>query len=402
MRIAMIGPFGLEPKATMRRRALPLARELATRGHAVTLIMPPWHTPAEASRQWEEDAVTLQYVSLSPPLPVFSHLAITARLLRCALSWHPDIVHCFKPKAHAGLAAWILWHLQRLGGFRGRLVIDEDDWEGPGGWNELEPYPPLAQTFFAWQERWGLRHNDAVTVASRALETLVWGLGVAREKVHYLPNAALPRASGDGKRVRQRHALGEKPVVLLYTRFFEYDVARLLRAWQRIREACPMARLLVVGEGLYLEDERRFGRLLAEGRLSESVVRAGWVSEEELPDYFAAADLALYPFDDTLINRTKCAAKLVDLLAAGVPLVADAVGQNREYIRHGETGWLVPAGDSEAMAAGAIALLHDAARRKALGERAAAEMQSHYSVTTLAKTLEGLYATLLGVEESLG
>jgi len=33
--------------------------------------------------------------------------------------------------------------------------------------------------------------------------------------------------------------------------------------------------------------------------------------------------------------------KLIDLLSAGVPVVADAVGQNSEYIRHNETGLLV-------------------------------------------------------------
>ena len=33
--------------------------------------------------------------------------------------------------------------------------------------------------------------------------------------------------------------------------------------------------------------------------------RAGWVPERDLPDYFAAADVALYPFDDNLINRTQ-------------------------------------------------------------------------------------------------
>ena len=42
MRIAMLGPFGLHPKQTMRSRALGLARPLVARGHAVRLIMPPW------------------------------------------------------------------------------------------------------------------------------------------------------------------------------------------------------------------------------------------------------------------------------------------------------------------------------------------------------------------------
>ncbi|MER3458571.1 MAG: glycosyltransferase family 1 protein, partial [Chloroflexota bacterium] len=54
MRIAMIGPFGLRPKGTIAARALPLAQTLAARGHAVTLILPPWSWPEDAGRTWEE------------------------------------------------------------------------------------------------------------------------------------------------------------------------------------------------------------------------------------------------------------------------------------------------------------------------------------------------------------
>jgi hypothetical protein len=65
MRIAMVGPFGFHPNKTMHSRALGLARSLVGRGHEVTIIMPPWQTPQEAGRQWVEDGVAVQYVSLS-------------------------------------------------------------------------------------------------------------------------------------------------------------------------------------------------------------------------------------------------------------------------------------------------------------------------------------------------
>ena len=47
-------------------------------------------------------------------------------------------------------------------------VVDADDWEGPGGWND-DPragYSGAAQRVFAWQERFGLSHADAWTVMS--------------------------------------------------------------------------------------------------------------------------------------------------------------------------------------------------------------------------------------------
>ena len=180
MRIAMVGPFGLHPNKTMRSRAFSLARELVERGHTVQLLMPPWQTPEEADKNWEEDGVTMRYLPLNGGV-----LAITRRLIRETLAWQPDVVHCFKPKAYSGLAGWWLWqfHQNRI-----RLVMDTDDWEGWGGWNELVPYSALQKHFFAWQERWGMEHNHRLTVASRALETIALSMGIPAERVLYVPN----------------------------------------------------------------------------------------------------------------------------------------------------------------------------------------------------------------------
>lgn len=391
LRIAMIGPFGMTPKGTMRVRALPLARELVAQGQEVSILMPPWHTPEAGGRSWQEDGVSLRYVELGPRLPLLTYAAITGRLVRQALALQPDIVHCFKPKAYSGLAAWWLWQRRRWGQRSPRLVVDEDDWEGSGGWNDLEPYRRALQRFFAWQERWGLTHCDAVTVASRALQSLVWSLGVPPKRVHYLPNGVIPGAEGDGQRIRAEQGLGDAPVVLLYTRFFEFDVARAVQVFRRVLEEIPAARLLVVGQGLFEADDRRFDALVAREKLDSCVVRAGWVPMPELPDYFAAADVAIYPSDDTLVNRSKCPVKLADLVGAGVPVVGAAVGQIRETIQHNETGLLVRSGDVEAMAASVVRLLQEPGERRRLGAGATryARQELHWRV--LAERLQAIY-----------
>ena len=129
MRIAMIGPFGFHPNKTMQVRALPLAQALARRGHTVQLFMPPWQTPQEAGKSWQEGDVPVHYVKLSGGIPL-----ITARLIRAAQTMNPDVIHYFKPKAYSGLAAWWQWQTNRQ---QTRLIMDTDDWEGWGGWNDL-------------------------------------------------------------------------------------------------------------------------------------------------------------------------------------------------------------------------------------------------------------------------
>ena len=154
--------------------------------------------------------------------------------------------------------------------------------------------------------------------------------------------------------------------ILLYTRFFEFKIERVLEVLRRVVEQIPEAKLVVVGKGFNGEEDRLLAQAEAIG-LRGSIEYAGWVDAAALPEYFTQASVAIYPFDDTLINRTKCSVKLIDLLSAGVPVVADAVGQNAEYIRHNETGMLVASGDVEAMAQAVIDLLRDREKADRLG-----------------------------------
>jgi glycosyltransferase involved in cell wall biosynthesis len=398
----------------MRARALPMAKALAAHGHAVTVLLPPWRNREDAGRRWEEDGVAVENVVLPPSIPGVFQVGTALRVAQRAVSLRPDVVHLFKPKAYSGLTHWLLARLPSSR--RPRLVVDTDDWEGPGGWNELGDYTALQRRFFAWQERWGLTHADGVTVASRALQSLVWAMGVPSEQVFYVPNGV--REGGQARRGEP----GAGACILLYTRFFEFPVSRVVDVLQLVRESVPQARLLVVGEGLFGEEEELFRRAAYAGlkvaRPSSSrgselaelspqavlddaaggatptvpITYLGWVPPERLPSTFAQAHVAIYPFDDTLVNRTKCAVKLADLLAAGVPVVAEAVGQNREYIRTGETGLLVEPGDISAFAASVVRLLRDPSLRRRLGQAAARDVRERFGWRRLVNAVERSYA----------
>ena len=388
MRIAMIGPFGLHPKQTMRSRALGLARPLVARGHAVRLIMPPWDTPDEAGRAWTEDGVELRYIPLRG-----GTAGITRRLIRETREWQPDVVHCFKPKAYSGLVAEWLWRFHRR---HIRLVMDTDDWEGAGGWNDVAPYSPLQQHFFARQERYGLTHAHTVTVASRTLQSLAWSLGVSPERVVYVPNGpGIPLDEfppEERAAVRARLGLAERPTVLVYSRLFEFDTGRLIDVLSGIRAAVPSVAVLLVGAGLYATDSARFRDQLAAVRMMEAVVDVGWVELAQLPATLAAAEVGLYLMDDTLLNRTKCPVKLADMLAAGVPVVAEAVGQVTEYVRDGRTGALRATGDVAGLVAAAVALLNNSPERTRMGTAARADVGERFSWERLATIAEKAYA----------
>ena len=413
MNTVFVGPFGMEPRGTMRERALPIGKALAARGHRVRILLPPWQNPEAAGRRWSEGGVTVENVRLPARIPGLFHASLALRLARSALRLRPEVVYLFKPKAFSGMTHWLLSRLPRSK--RPWLVVDTDDWEGAGGWNELGGYAPLQRRVFAWQERWGLTHADAVTVASRTLESLVWSMGTPPERVFYVPNGVAGETCGDAgleeRGGEERCSEGAwTGCILLYTRFFEFPVSRVLDVLARVRERVPDAWLLVVGEGLFGEEEELFrlagvrGLTVAGGGDDEDgwdpvrdataagprpdIAYAGWVRSEDVPFYFAGASVAIYPFDDTLVNRAKCAVKLRDLLAAGVPVVAEAVGQNREYIRDGETGLLVEPGDVRGFGDGVARILSSSALRNRLGRAAARDMRDRFAWNRLVGIVE--------------
>jgi glycosyltransferase involved in cell wall biosynthesis len=405
LRLAFIAPFGLRPKGTASARALPLAQALVARGHQVRLVVPPWDDPSAPPQGRVSCLGGVEVVELPAPRPALSGAGVIgwpAALVREALRGRPDVVHVFKPKAYAGFAALGLAALRRP------WVLDTDDWEGRGGWNALNRYPAPQRALFQWQETTLPRLAGAATVASRTLETQLWGFGVPRRRVFYLPNgvdhakydpwlaaAADPAAV---ERVRGMYGLPpaspDNPLLLLWTRFVEFPMEWPLRVLEALAPHTPGLRLLIVGEGFHGEERRLLAEADARG-LAGRVLVCGRVEGADLGGLLAQGTVALYPMRDTLVNRAKCPVKLLDLLALGVPVVAHNVGQVGEYLGHGESGVLVPPGDVPGLTAGVQALLADPARRRTLGQAAAARAWTCFPWSRLAAAAEAAYAVAL-------
>lgn len=377
MRIALIAPFGLRPKGTARARALPLARALAARGHNVALFVPPYDNPEDSGLTWTDGGVTI----LNAPLPghgtpgAFGQLRLGWRLLVLVRNWHPDVVHCFKPKGPSGLAATGLWLGRRER--RPLLVIDADDWEGPGGWND-DPrtgYSSLQKRFFAWQERYGLSHADAWTVTSACLRDRVLALGGRRERVFHLPNGITATPV-------QPAPWPTRPTAVLYTRFAGTRPADVLAIWERIRAQVPEATLIVIGQGLAGEERRLAG--------VAGVQVAGWIGPERLGEWLAGAAVALVPWADTLPNRARHSAKVLELMAAGRAIVASAVGELPATL--GDTGILLPPGDAKAFADAVVGLWADPDRAAQLGAAAQKRVRTLFNWERLAEIALAAYA----------
>ncbi len=366
--IAMIAPFGIRPKGTLSARMLPLASQLCKRGHRVTIVAPPVQNPEDAGTRIVSDGVTVIHTTLTRLPGPTAVLEQAFLLLQAAQAAQPDVLHLFKPKGYGGLAVLAAQMLHS----DIPLVLDSDDWEGWGGWNDLLPYPIWAKWLFAWQEQDLPRRAAAMTVVSKTLEHQALGFGVGQDRIFYLPNGTERLQAVEQ---RQPAAGGEQQTLLLYTRFWEFEVTFLVAILKTIAALQPDVRVLVIGRGERGE-EREFLHRMEQAGLVSMIDYRGWVEPQDIPGLLAQADIALAPMANTLLNRARGLAKLLELMSAGLPIVASRVGQAAEYLEDGQSGVLVHPGDANAFAQATVALLNDPAlqTRLATGVQARAAL----------------------------
>lgn len=149
----------------------------------------------------------------------------------------------------------------------------------------------------------------------------------------------------------------------------------------------PGARLLVVGDGPQAADLDIRARELG---ITAGVHRTGAVHPGRVPGLLQQMDLAVAPYPRDA-GTYFSPLKVLEYLAAGLPVVASAVGQLPDLVAHGRTGLLVPASDPTALRRALVELLHDPHRRRRMGTAARAQAVARHSWEhTLARTLRAL------------
>lgn len=172
--------------------------------------------------------------------------------------------------------------------------------------------------------------------------------------------------------VRERHGLGDAPVVCCVSRL----VARkgqdlLIRALPAVAAAVPRVRLLIVGSGPYDATLRRLARRTG---VADRVVFAGAVPYAELPAYFRAGDIFAMPCRSRWFGFDIEALGAVFLQGAAVgrPVIAGGSGGAPEAVRPGETGLVVDPTSPAALATAIRELFADPGRAAAMGAAGAA------------------------------
>lgn len=162
----------------------------------------------------------------------------------------------------------------------------------------------------------------------------------------------------------------------------------LLQAWPALTRQYPATRLIVVGEGELREESERY---VADNNL-ENVVFVGFVSNADLPRYYASAAVFCAPstgFESQGIV-------LLEAMAAGRPVVASAIAGYASVITNGDEGWLVPPGDHASLAVALGRLIGEPQLRAQMGECGRRTVQRYEWPRVAERVLDYYDATMRG------
>ena len=320
-----------------------LSRELARRGHEVTLLCPPGAWIAE---QLAGDPVQVMFSDMRR-FPASELRRVAAEIRRRRI----EVVHT---------------HMSRAS-FFGVLLR----------WFAGVPSIATAHARH-FQPHW--MFNDLVIAVSEATRRYHRRVNFVRsDRIltvrNFVPdNPAAQPATGVRRQIRA--ALGvpdEVPLLgIVGSLFPPKGHVYLIRALPEVVAAIGDVRLAIVGSetppkhvAMLREEARRLG-------VAQRILWTG--ARNDVPQLMSALDICVV----ASLKETLCQV-ILEAMAAGVAVVATGVGGIPECVVPGETGLLVPPRDSGALARGLIDLLGDPARLRAFGAAGRRRADEHFS-----------------------
>ena len=244
------------------------------------------------------------------------------------------------PMGLAALAIARILHLPLYGTYHTAL---------PQYVNQLTEDPSLAEIVWRYMV-WYYNQTDVVYVPSRATGEELVAKGIPREKIKFYPRGIdverFHPAKANGFFHGRFKVIG-KEIKLLYVGRVskEKNVPELVEVFKQLAALRKGVRLIVVGDGPYLEEMKK-----ALDRLP--VTFTGFLDGEELPQAYASSDIFLFPSTTDTFGNV-----VLEAQASGLPVIVTDQGGPQENLIPGSTGYVVRAGDTEGFVRAALQLI---------------------------------------------
>jgi glycosyltransferase involved in cell wall biosynthesis len=197
---------------------------------------------------------------------------------------------------------------------------------------------------------------------------------------------------GSAPEIRERHGISHSTPLLLFVGGL--DPAHHFKGLPVLLESLDEIRqydwhCVVVGGGSL---QSSYEATMLERGLAKRVTFAGNVSNEDLPNYYRASDIHLFPSTKRAEAFGLVAAEAA---ATGTPTIASDLAGVRVVVRDGDTGLLVPPGNIQELGKAMITLLEQTDLRERFGLSARKHAEQHFDWDPLISKLERTYQSVI-------
>jgi glycosyltransferase involved in cell wall biosynthesis len=298
-----------------------------------------------------------------------------ARLFRLIRRFRPSIVHFFLPGAYlpggpVALAAGVPIKIMS----RRSLNDYQRGWPGA-----------------ATAEKFLHRRMDMLLGNARAITQELIQEGVPENKVKLIYNGAhVPAMATTKKEARAALDIDEHAFVsVVVANLLPYKghldlIAALIEIADELPQ--PWTVLLVGRDG---GSRAEIEGAIVQGGLAKHVRLLG--ERNDVPHILAAADVGIL----TPTRNEGLSNAILELMAAGLPMVVTDIGGNAEVVIDGQTGLVVPARNPKRLGDAVLNLAQDPKRREAMGDAARKRLAEQFCLTTCVERYCALYEDLL-------
>ena len=376
---------GSDVRYGLRKSLLPVLNALESRGHTVELFDQDRALQLTASAPLYKGAERLYLALLRRRYGAVSEFFLEFVRERLRVAWAAARSFCREPAAYVHCHDPLLAHLFRrfdrcLGG-RARWGYTQHAFGRYVQSREGINLPQSVQKHLWSWELAASQGADWVIVPSHsglAEMQREWGLLSPPSSWHMIPHARPVLQRSSGLNVRERHAIGERPLIIAVGQLVPLKRFHLIIAAVAALPAELAVHLLILGNGPL---ENSLHAFAASKGLEQ---RFHILPTDDVASYFAAADIYVSTSSTEAYGLANCEA-----LSAGLPAICTEVGAVAEVLANGAC---LLAGPDD-LAGNLLRLLESSQERHSLAERARSRAAQWLSAEQVALQLENIYAS---------
>ncbi len=300
---------------------------------------------------------------------------------------NPDIIHAHYVTSYGHLAALTKVH---------PLVIT--------AWGSDILITPKKYLMAKLIVKYVLKKADLITCDADHMKKAMMELGTDKEKIRIiyfgvdtqkfspyflLENEGVVSSCLEEKNLeKELQVTNSKRVISLRDLEPVYNVETLIRAIPSVLKEVPETKFIIVSKG---SQRKELKELTEELKIKDSIRFIGLIPSDNVINYLRIADVCV----STSLSDGGIASSTAEAMASGLPVVITDTGENRKWIKDGESGFIIPIKSPKILAQKIIYLLKNKKQRLEMGQEGRKIIKQKNDYYNEMEKMENLYKDII-------